>query len=63
MPESLAFVGLHYWAGSGRANEAMTKLLAPDHDLLATDLAGFGDAPPRDDCSVTAYADQVCRFY
>lgn len=40
----------------------MAERLAPHHHLLAPDLAGFGEAPPLNDCSVAAYADQVSRF-
>jgi pimeloyl-ACP methyl ester carboxylesterase len=66
MPVSspLAFIGLHYWAGSGRAFEAVARLLAPDFRLLAPDLPGFGDAAPPEVMSYTvdSYADAVAAF-
>lgn len=62
MSENLTFIGLHYWAGSGRAFDAVAERLAAHNSLLAPDLAGFGTAAPQADCSVAAYADQVSRF-
>ena len=59
MPAALTLIGLHYWAGSGRAFAAVAKLLAPDYRLLAPDLKGFGAAPAGPDFSLDAYADQV----
>lgn len=59
----LSFIGLHYWAGSGRAFEAVARLLRPDYPLLAPDLGGFGTAPaPAGGFSVDAYADAVAAF-
>lgn len=63
MPDSLTFVGLHYWAGSGRAFQPVADLLAPDYIFLAPDLGGFGEAPmPAGGFSVDAYADEVAAF-
>src|SRR6476661_86357 len=62
MPSALSFVGLHYWAGSGREFEALQQLLAPDFYLHAPDLPGFGAVPPLADCAVAAYADHVGRY-
>ncbi|MDU0369849.1 alpha/beta fold hydrolase [Hymenobacter endophyticus] len=61
---SVTFVGLHYWAGSGREFHALAHLLAPAYSLLAPNLAGFGDAPPPEVISYTvdAYANQVAQF-
>lgn len=62
MPDSspLTFVYLHYWAGSGRAFQAVAALLEPDYAVLAPDLGGFGEAPaPAGGYSVDAYADEV----
>ena len=56
----LAFVCLHYWAGSGREWEQVAQLLAPDYPVLAPSLGGFGETPvPAGGFSVDAYADQV----
>jgi pimeloyl-ACP methyl ester carboxylesterase len=56
----LTFVYLHYWAGSGRAFQAVASLLGPDYAVLAPDLGGFGEAPaPTGGYSVDAYADEV----
>ncbi|MCR5888379.1 alpha/beta hydrolase [Hymenobacter sp. J193] len=63
MPDSLTFVGLHYWAGSGRAFQPVADLLAPDYAFLAPDLGGFGEAPmSAGGFSVDAYADEVAAF-
>ena len=62
MPDSrsLTFVYLHYWAGSGRAFQAVAALLEPEYAVLAPDLGGFGDAPvSAGGYSVDAYADEV----
>ncbi|RSK37436.1 alpha/beta fold hydrolase [Hymenobacter metallilatus] len=62
---SITFIGLHYWAGSGREFGALARLLAPAHSVLAPDLMGFGQAaapPQAGDYTVDAYADQVARF-
>lgn len=61
---SVTFIGLHYWAGSGREFEAVARLLDPEYTLLAPDLMGFGDAPPPEVSSYTveAYANQVAQF-
>ncbi|SHI37478.1 Pimeloyl-ACP methyl ester carboxylesterase [Hymenobacter daecheongensis DSM 21074] len=59
-PAPLTFVCLHYWAGSGREWQAIADLLAPEYQVLAPDLSGFGAAPPPTaDYSVAAYADQI----
>ncbi|SNC76479.1 Pimeloyl-ACP methyl ester carboxylesterase [Hymenobacter gelipurpurascens] len=65
MPAPLTFIGLHYWAGSGREFQQVAGLLAPEYTLLAPDLTGFGEAAPPtiiSDYSVDAYADQVAHF-
>ncbi|TGE09589.1 alpha/beta fold hydrolase [Hymenobacter fodinae] len=64
MPDSLTFIGLHYWAGSGREFQQMAKLLAPTHNFLAPDLSGFGESVPPvgGGYSVDAYADQIASF-
>ncbi|RSK50803.1 alpha/beta fold hydrolase [Hymenobacter rigui] len=61
---SIAFIGLHYWAGSGRAFNAVAHLLAPDYPFRAPDLPGFGGAAPSEVSSYTvdAYADAVAAF-
>ncbi|UOQ78907.1 alpha/beta hydrolase [Hymenobacter sp. 5516J-16] len=61
---ALTFIGLHYWAGSGRAFQPVADLLAPDYPLLAPDLLGFGAAPEPavSSYSVGAYARQVESF-
>ncbi|MBO0359423.1 alpha/beta hydrolase [Hymenobacter sp. BT186] len=62
-PASLTFVCLHYWAGSGREWEAVSKLLAPDFAVLAPDLGGFGEAPaPAGGYTVDAYTDQLAAY-
>ncbi|AHJ99625.1 alpha/beta fold hydrolase [Hymenobacter swuensis] len=59
----LTFIGLHYWAGSGRAFDAVAGLLSSDYPLLAPDLGGFGNAPaPPGGFTVDAYADAVAAF-
>jgi pimeloyl-ACP methyl ester carboxylesterase len=61
--ESLTFVCLHYWAGSGREWEVVSKLLAPNFAVLAPDLGGFGDASaPTGGYTVAAYADQLAAY-
>ena len=62
MPATI--LALHYWAGSGRAFEALRPLLPPATQLLAPDLPGFGQqpAPPHFDYSVRAYADWVAAY-
>ncbi|WP_426489610.1 alpha/beta fold hydrolase [Hymenobacter sp. 102] len=66
MPASfpLTFIGLHYWAGSSRAFDAISQLLAPNYPFLAPDLPGFGGAAPSEanKFSVDAYADAVAAF-
>ncbi|WBA40954.1 alpha/beta fold hydrolase [Hymenobacter canadensis] len=65
MPKAtpLTFLYLHYWAGSGRAFQAVAERLAPDYAVLAPDLGGFGDAPaPAGGYTVDAYADEVAAF-
>ncbi|NVO30654.1 alpha/beta fold hydrolase [Hymenobacter lapidiphilus] len=63
MPESLTFIGLHYWAGAGHEFDQVAALLAPEYRLLAPDLGGFGSAPaPPDGFTVAAYADAVAGF-
>ena len=62
MASTLPFIGLHYWAGSGRAFDGVAALLAPDYRLLAPDLPGFGAAPSLADASVAAYTDHVAHF-
>ena len=59
----LTFVCLHYWAGSGRAWQALARRLAPEYAVLAPDLGGFGEAPaPAGGYSVAAYADEVAAL-
>ena len=62
MPATI--LALHYWAGSGRAFEALRPLLPPATRLLAPDLPGFGHepAPPHFNYSVRAYADWVAAY-
>lgn len=65
MPDSQTFIGLHYWAGSGREFELVADILAPEYTFLAPDLMGFGVTPPpiiSSDYSVDAYADRVATF-
>ncbi|RFP64784.1 alpha/beta hydrolase [Hymenobacter lapidiphilus] len=63
MPDSLTFIGLHYWAGAGHEFDQMAALLAPEYRLLAPDLGGFGGAPaPANGFAVAAYADAVQGF-
>jgi pimeloyl-ACP methyl ester carboxylesterase len=65
MPDSLTFIGLHYWAGSGHEFEQVADLLAPNYPFLRPNLMGFGETPPpviSSDYSVDAYADHVARF-
>ncbi len=63
MPDSLTFIGLHYWAGAGHEFDQVARLLSPDYRLLAPDLGGFGGAPaPPHGFSVAAYADAVAGF-
>ncbi|TGD81825.1 alpha/beta fold hydrolase [Hymenobacter wooponensis] len=64
MPNSLTFIGLHYWAGSGREFQQVAALLAPVYPFLAPDLSGFGESEPPigGGYSVDAYADQVASF-
>ncbi|WP_170170245.1 alpha/beta fold hydrolase [Hymenobacter perfusus] len=63
-PSAITFIGLHYWAGSGRAFEAVAHLLAPDYPLLSPDLLGFGDAALTEANSYTvdACADALAAF-
>ncbi|MBC6697447.1 alpha/beta fold hydrolase [Hymenobacter puniceus] len=62
-PDSLTFVYLHYWAGSGRAFQAVSELLTPDFAVLAPDLGGFGGAAaPAGGYTVDAYAEEVAAF-
>lgn len=63
MPNSLTFIGLHYWAGAGHEFDQVAALLAPDYRLLAPNLGGFGGAPaPARGFAVAAYADAVQGF-
>lgn len=57
-------VALHYWAGAGHEFGALRPLLAPDVQLLAPDLPGFGQqsAPLHFDYSVQAYANWVADY-
>ncbi|WP_375437468.1 alpha/beta fold hydrolase [uncultured Hymenobacter sp.] len=56
----LTFVCLHYWAGSGKEWQTVAELLAPDYQVLAPDLGGFGSAlAPTGGFTVDAYADQI----
>ncbi|GAB3231590.1 alpha/beta hydrolase [Hymenobacter seoulensis] len=61
---ALTFIGLHYWAGSGREFQRVAELLAPDYPFLAPDLLGFGEAPTPEmlSFSLDAYANQVAAF-
>lgn len=60
---SLTFVCLHYWAGSGKEWQAIADLLAPEYDVLAPDLGGFGSAPaPAAGFTVDSYADEVAAY-
>lgn len=63
-PNSLTFVYLHYWAGSGQAFQAVAELLTPDYAVLAPDLSGFGEAaaPAGSSYTVAAYADEVAAL-
>jgi pimeloyl-ACP methyl ester carboxylesterase len=58
------FVGLHYWAGSGRAFDLLRPALPAETRLLTPDLPGFGTqaAPPGFDYSVAAYADWLAAY-
>ncbi|ALD22310.1 alpha/beta fold hydrolase [Hymenobacter sp. DG25A] len=63
MAAPLTFIGLHYWAGSGRAFQHVARRLAPEYSFLAPDLGGFGGAPaPPQGFSVDAYARQITAF-
>lgn len=65
MPKAspITFVYLHYWAGSGRAFQAVAERLASSYTVLMPDLGGFGDAPaPAGGYTVDAYADEVAAF-
>ena len=63
MPAPLAFIGLHYFAGSGSEFQTLAQLLTPHHHLLAPDLPGFGAAPALDiNYSIDACADHVAHF-
>lgn len=64
MPNSLTFIGLHYWAGSGREFQQVADILAPTYAFLAPDLNGFGETVPPvgNGYSVDAYADQVASY-
>ena len=57
-------LALHYWAGAGRAFDAVRALLPADASFHAPDLPGFGQqpAPPGFDYSVAAYADWVAGY-
>jgi pimeloyl-ACP methyl ester carboxylesterase len=60
---TIAFVFLHYWAGSGREWHTVIDDLGLECHCLAPDLGGFGDAPPpTNGFSVAAYADEVLKF-
>lgn len=61
---ALTFIGLHYWAGSGRAFHQVAELLAPEYGFLAPDLAGFGGSPEPvgSSYSVASYATQIEEF-
>ena len=61
MTTPLTLVALHYWAGSGRAFAPLAPHLA-SYAMLAPDLNGFGEAPPKPDYSVDAYADQIAEL-
>ncbi|MBT2556994.1 alpha/beta hydrolase [Hymenobacter sp. ISL-91] len=63
MPDSLTFICLHYWAGAGHEFDQVAELLAPDYQLLAPDLGGFGSAPALPGgFTVAAYADAVAAY-
>ena len=57
-------LALHYWAGAGRAFDAVRALLPAGTSLCGPDLPGFGrqPAPPNFDYSVSAYADWVAGY-
>ncbi|MBX0291636.1 alpha/beta hydrolase [Hymenobacter sp. HSC-4F20] len=57
---ALTFIGLHYWAGSGREFQQVADLLAPDYLFLAPDLPGFGAAHEVvSSYSVASYVKEV----
>ena len=57
-------LALHYWAGAGRAFDAVRALLPTGTSLCGPDLPGFGrqPAPPNFDYSMSAYADWVADY-
>lgn len=60
---ALTFIGLHYWAGSGREFQQLAQLLAPDYPFLAPDLPGFGAATePGGSYSVASYVKALESF-
>ncbi|RPD49498.1 alpha/beta hydrolase [Hymenobacter sediminis] len=60
---ALTFIGLHYWAGSGREFQQLAHLLAPDYPFLAPDLPGFGAATePGSSYSVASYVKALESF-